>query len=813
MVSARLQKNFIIAILCIVCMSFIVSGCSKDNSKDNLTDKGDVIPNKGDVIQASELNLKEFFHFNLDETLYYNGVPDLNRYESCVRIDEIISPNTGKLYYFEGDSGVSTDDITGDYAFYKAYKVTDKDFTIYYDDQNEMILLKNDISEGDTWQTSMIDPKLGMLEVQATVKSIEKDEITVMYEFADQQNIPEDLQYTLEYVFKSGQGIVKERQVYKDSNLELNLTQKSSAPPNTFVSRYSKPSELISKIYSDTYFQDLISDAVFKQKIRTSQFEDNDLYENYENYLDHLQASDMKRISRGKEMLQTCMIYTEKPLRLVRQFVEFYELSCYDNGRDWIDQLKLYDLDQFDELFIYSESAGKLVVNSHVKGELHALGAYLVENGLSIEYEEGFPYFSPSAEFIDRAVSVDDPLVQDYLSLKELQYNFFPIQSDGYLMVSADELANAIKAFDADYQAHRDLEDFKEAKYLADYLFELYILPNDYFIEGYNYAGGYIADEYLSSYKTYIKENPKSSYTPILINIEKLLNENNHVYSKALNNYLIELGYTPDDLNFSQRFKQMEAFSKITDGKKRILLNPEASESVKVSNTAEFLAAIGPDKTIYLKPGLYTLPYDLEIDNEYVEIEEGTLRIKNVKNMTVLSESGIVDVIADSYLEVLIVDGCENIQLDGIRLGHLREYCVGDVLAIKASKNVEINRVILFGCGYNGLNLDQVVGVSLSNSLISDCQACGLVFEDADKITVENTQFYRNGRQVFDFKNATHVTLTQVVAEDNDKEAYEDVEALMLLDERSDVLVESSKLDTTFVKKLVEGKGILTQEN
>lgn len=809
MILKRVQKNYLFVGILIIFMSFFIVGCSKDNSVVGT----DVIPNEGDVIQASELNLNEFVHFSLDETLYYNGVPGLNRYESCVKIDEILSPNTGKLYFFEGESEVLSNDISGDYSFYKAYKVTDTDFSVYYDDQNEMILLKSDILEGDTWKTSMIESKLGLLEIQAIVKKIENDEITVAYAFSDHQNIPEDLQYTLEYVFKSGQGIVKERRVYKDFELELNLTQKSSDPPNTFVSRYNKPSELISKIYSDTYFDDLILDAVFKQKIRISHFEDNDLYQNYEDYLNRLQASDMERISRGKEMLKTCMTYTENPLRLVRKFIEFYELSCYDSGREWIDQLELYDMERVDALFDYDGHTKKYVVKSELKGELRAIAAYLIENGMSVKYEEGYPYFSPSAEFLDRAINVADPLAQDYLSLKKLQYNLFPIQSDGYLMVSADELARAIKTFDVDYQAHRDLEDFEEAKYLADYLFELYILPNDYFSEGYNYSGGYITDVYLKSYETYIKENPKSSYTPILINIVNLLKGSANAYSKALDVYLVELGYAPNSLAFSERFTQMEAFSEITDGKKRILLNPEASESVQVNNTAEFLAAIGPNKTIYLKPGPYELPYNLEIENEYVQIEEGTLKIKNVKNMAVLSEGEIVDIIADSYLEVLILDGCENIQIDGIRLGHLREYCVGDVLAIKASKNVEINRVILFGCGYNGLNLDQVVGVSLSNSLISDCQSCGLIFKDADKITITNTQFYRNGRQLFDFKNATNVTLIEVVAADNDKEVYEAFDALMRVDEHSNILLKNSKLDTTFVKKMVDGMGIVTQVN
>ena len=803
----RIQKNYLLGVMLIIFMSFIISGCSKDSS----VEETEIIPNEGDVIQSGKINLNEYMHYDLNQTLYYNGEPSLNRYESCVRIDEIISPNIGKLYFFEGELE-NTLNTLEDTSFYKAYKLTDAYLALYYDDQNEMILLKNDISEGSTWKTSMIEPDLGLLEIQASVEKVDHDEITVTYKCMDNQNIPAEQQYVLEYVFKPGQGIIKERHLYKDSELELNLTQKSSDTPSTFVSRYNKPSELISKLYSDTYFLDLITDAAFKQKTRMESLDDNDLYKSYKTYLNQLDAERMGSIRRAKEMLGYFTQYTEKPLRLVRQFIEFYELNCYDNGHEWIDQLGLDDDEKLNILFFYDENIREMVVEPNLKGELRAVGAYFDENGMSIKYHECFPYFSPSAVFLDKAIDVKDSLSKDYVTFKKLQYNFFPIQSEGYLMASADELAQVIKTFDSDYQAYRDLEDFEEAKYLADYLFEIYVLPNPYFSEDYNYQGGYILDSYLKSYETYIKENPKSTYTPILINIIKLLKANANVYSKALDQYLIELGYSPNSEPFKQRFVQMESFSNITDGKERILLNPEASDLVTVSNMEELLSSIGSNKTIYLKPGFYQIPYELDVANEHVQIDVGTLKIKDVKNLTILSESGVVDLIADTSLEVLIMDGCENIQMDGIRLGHLRGECVGDVLSIKASKNLEINKVILFGCGFNGLSLENVTGLSLSNSLISDCQALGLAFKDVNNIVIQNTQFYRNGRQLFDFKNALNITLRQIVASDNDKEYYEGFDALMCVDEQSNVKIINSILDTQFVKNLVEGPGIVIQE-
>ncbi|GAU77032.1 right-handed parallel beta-helix repeat-containing protein [Fusibacter sp. 3D3] len=808
MILTQFHKKCLLYLILILFISLSATGCSKKNTEN----EAKTIPNAGDIIQSSGVNLNEFVRYELNETLYYKGVDGLNRYESCVRIDEILSPNIGKLYFFEGETEALSEEVSEDYSFYKAYEVTDTHYALYYDDQNEMILLKNDILEGSKWKTSMIEPDLGMLAVEATVEKIENDEITVRYKFIDNQNIPVAQQYTLEYVFKAGQGIVKEKRLYSDYELELQLTQKSSDTPNTFVSRYNKPSELISKIYPNTYFKDLISDSIFKQKMRRGHFNDNELYQSYKDYLNQLQVGNMGNISRAKEMLRNSVTYTQNPLELVRQFIAFYELNCYDYGHVWIEQLELYDNAKLEALFVFDEHKEKTRVNPQLKGEYRAVGAYFIENGMSIKYEEGHPYFSTSADFLDQAVNVVDPISKDYVAFKKRQYTVFPIQSEGYLTVSAEELAHAIKAFDADYQAHRDLKDFEEAKYLADYLFELYILPNGYFSEDYNYKDGYITEAYLESYKAYIQENPKSSYTPILINVVKILKMTANAYSQELDRYLTELGYSPMSDTFALKFMQMEMFSDITEGKKRILLNPKASEVVTVSNTEAFLSAIGPNKTIYLKPGLYEIPYQVEIENAYVQVEEGTLRIKNVENMTVLSESGIVDILADSYLEVLVYDGCENIQMEGIRLGHLRTYCIGDVLSVKASKQIEINKVILFGCGYNGLNLEDVTGLSLSNSLISDCQACGLVFKDVNQISIKNTQFYRNGRQLFDFKNALNVTLTQVVAADNDKEAYEAVNALMTADELSTISFIKSKLETTFVQKRVEGSGAVTQE-
>lgn len=799
------KKGFLRGLILIgICLLFV--GCSQ--TPDSTSKES--IPNEGASVNQI-LDLRGYFDYNLNETLFYNGIADYSRYETCVKIDEVISPEAGKLYYFEGEVEDLSGGELGDLSFYKAYKVTKDSLSEYYSDQREMVLLKSEVSEGTTWETEMIDAQLGMIRVQAKVIKIAEDSVSVEYTFLPNQVFPASKQYTLVYEFKLGQGIVKENKIFSEYEFGTLLTRKSSEAPVEFVSRYIKPDEMVAKIYSNAYMADRLSDAIFKEKNRLPNQTDDTLLKVYKTYLEGLKPEKISSISRGKEMLDFFVEMSQSPLELVSAYIEFYEVECYEESYDWTEQIRLYDSAQFDALYSYDDVLNKFAVNKNLVGTNRAIGELLIKNGLDIDYVEGYPYMAPSSAYLNRIIKLDDDLVKPYIELKTFQYDFFPIQSDAYLMVSAEELSEAIHVFDAHYLEHSTYEAFDEAKYLADYLFELYILPNDYFSEDYNYKGAYITEYYLKSYQEYIKAYPESTYTPILSNIVKLLNENAMAYSKPLDQYLNTLNYRPNSETFRLRFKQIDEFENLTKGKQRILLNPSASQVLTVSNINDLLKAIGSNKTIYLKPGNYQIPYSLEIENENVAIDEGTLRIKNVENLTLLTEQGIADLIADSYFEVLVLDHSSNIQMDGIRLGHLREYCVGDVIAVKASKNIELNRLILFGCGYNGLNLDQVNGLSISNTLISDCQSNGLVFSNSSNVSVLNTQFYRNGKQLFDFVNTKGIVLRDVIARDNDKIAYDTSNALMRVDKASDVTIDNSELDTTYVDLMIEGDGRVIQ--
>ena len=96
-------------------------------------------------------------------------------------------------------------------------------------------------------------------------------------------------------------------------------------------------------------------------------------------------------------------------------------------------------------------------------GTNRAIGQLLIKNGLDIDYVEGYPYMAPSSAYLNRIIKLDDDLVKPYIELKTFQYDFFPIQSDAYLMVSAEELSEAIHVFDAHYLEHSTYEAFDEA--------------------------------------------------------------------------------------------------------------------------------------------------------------------------------------------------------------------------------------------------------------------------------------------------------------------------------------------------------------
>lgn len=169
-------------------------------------------------------------------------------------------------------------------------------------------------------------------------------------------------------------------------------------------------------------------------------------------------------------------------------------------------------------------------------------------------------------------------------------------------------------------------------------------------------------------------------------------------------------------------------------------VEPDADGMIHVSTVDEFVAAIGPDRTVYLEPG----DYDLTTASDYgklggyyytwnEEFDGYSLALQNIKGLTIagagVDQVNIVTV--PRYADVLLLQNCEDVTLRDFTAGHTIEpgYCAGDVLQMENCRRIEVSGCSLFGCGVYGVNGYYCDNLKVENTEIHHCsQGVALLF-------------------------------------------------------------------------------------
>lgn len=172
-----------------------------------------------------------------------------------------------------------------------------------------------------------------------------------------------------------------------------------------------------------------------------------------------------------------------------------------------------------------------------------------------------------------------------------------------------------------------------------------------------------------------------------------------------------------------------------------------------VHNAREFVEAIGPQRTIMLRPGDYDLSSVSSMSGEYYSFLDAydgmELEINGVSGL-VIRGSGKWDshlITRPRYGHVIRFRGCQNIVVDNIKAGHGPEsgYCTGGVLLFEGCQGIRVENSQLYGSGTEGLTLLQSQGVYVGNTVIKSCtyslmslvQCQGVTF---DKCTLFDTK-------------------------------------------------------------------------
>ena len=180
----------------------------------------------------------------------------------------------------------------------------------------------------------------------------------------------------------------------------------------------------------------------------------------------------------------------------------------------------------------------------------------------------------------------------------------------------------------------------------------------------------------------------------------------------------------------------------------------EASGLVS-ADVDEFLAAIAPNATVALTPGLYDLSqasdYGRETDSEYYrweEVHDGyELVIENVENLTIASTvndaSATVISAVPRYADVLAFRDCRNITLSGFTAGHTVEQgqCAGGVIHLLGTDDVSISGCALYGCGVLGVEAENCRNLLVSASDIYECSNGAVWLTSCNSVQFDRCSF------------------------------------------------------------------------
>ena len=203
------------------------------------------------------------------------------------------------------------------------------------------------------------------------------------------------------------------------------------------------------------------------------------------------------------------------------------------------------------------------------------------------------------------------------------------------------------------------------------------------------------------------------------------------------------------------------------------------SKRIEVSTVRELISALGSDRTIVVKPGVYVwrdgdvLGYAKPAES-YDKLSkhwrDGT--IVDVENLAIVGEgTGPRILQPDSYDHVLSFQDVEGLTLYNLVLGHHvdRGWCAGGVLRIIGGRDLVLDGLEMFGSGTEGLTMTHVEDVEVRKSVVWGCSEQLSTLFYGKNVTITDTIFRDNGPELLRGFNLAHtdLKLERVTIENN----------------------------------------------
>lgn len=176
---------------------------------------------------------------------------------------------------------------------------------------------------------------------------------------------------------------------------------------------------------------------------------------------------------------------------------------------------------------------------------------------------------------------------------------------------------------------------------------------------------------------------------------------------------------------------------------------------ITVTNIDEFLAAIGPDRTIVLNGENFCLAdaatYGTDLTRYYrwSECYDGPeLIITGASNLTIRAAASDPAATAFTakprYADVICFQDCGNIRIEGLTMGHSEGSgdCTGAVLGFENCSGITLDRCRLYGCGTLGVNAYGCSDLRLTDCEIYDCSIGGVVLYSVYGASFQNCRIH-----------------------------------------------------------------------
>ena len=185
-----------------------------------------------------------------------------------------------------------------------------------------------------------------------------------------------------------------------------------------------------------------------------------------------------------------------------------------------------------------------------------------------------------------------------------------------------------------------------------------------------------------------------------------------------------------------------------------------ANQTVRVSNSREFLEALGSDRVIEMSAGVYNLSeWDPYLSDKGAlklaegvswkdQYGEGELHLEGIKNLTIrgLGAKGSDTEIAVAPLSshVLVFENCGDIAIEWLHAKHSDGAYSGRVFHFENSSRITIAGAGMYG-GKDGLFLSNVSDIKVTDSVIYECTETAVFAAASRNVAFENCVFRDNG--------------------------------------------------------------------